>query len=185
MQRTLLVGKAVVFAKIFCDNWRRPVAVGEGAKKRKVAFPKKVWEEVMAAAFQQFPVGRLVDVGTNRSRVIFSAPPLVGRDRKVYYHNLLMDMFGISARHFSSVLARAPDAVASGGQHIDESFATGGSLAVGVPIDARGSSDGVAPGPWRSVADPSMPNPEDSDVSMEGHIDTSLGSTPLRHRLSN
>ena len=82
MQKTMMVGKAVVHGKTFCDNFRVPKEV-PGEKRRRVSFPKKQWEEVMKAGFALYPIGKLVEAGTMNSRVVFSAPP-TGPRRNTY-----------------------------------------------------------------------------------------------------
>ena len=107
MQKMLLMGRAEVSAKKFCDNYRCPKPSDGGSKRKKIAFPRKAWEEVVAAAFAQFPVGQLVGQGTPHCKAVFYAPPpaMAARSTKVRYHNLLVDMCQVSARKFSTLLS--------------------------------------------------------------------------------
>eukprot|EP00973_Karenia_brevis_P068500 9527575-Karenia_brevis.AAC.1 len=121
MQHTVFSAKkGIVNSKGFCDNWRRSVteqAKGEGksGKRRRVAFPREVWEEVMKAGLIQYPVGRLENAGNSQPRVVFSAPPTGDRDAQVIFHNMLMDLCQISGRRFSSLLVAE-----TGGEHAVE-----------------------------------------------------------------
>jgi len=103
MQRTVLKGRPVVKYNVFCDGPRREQTAANGVKKT-LGFPKVIWEEIMAAGFAQFPVGKLVDSGTKDSRVEFSEPPTDTRERQVAYHNMLVDLCGVGARQFSTLL---------------------------------------------------------------------------------
>eukprot|EP00974_Lingulodinium_polyedra_P121419 11178972-Lingulodinium_polyedra.AAC.1 len=72
MQRTVLLGKPVVTGKDFCDRMRRTLPCTDGAKRRKAAFPRKTWEDIMAAGFAQYPVGKLLGAGTPTSPLLKS-----------------------------------------------------------------------------------------------------------------
>jgi hypothetical protein len=111
MQKTMQKGKAVLKAKEFCDTFRRSDTSGPDQKKRKVAFPRTVWEEVMTAGFAQYPVGKLLDAGTNNSRVQFSEPPgpSASRGEKVRYHNQLVDLCQMTCRGFTKLLAESAE----------------------------------------------------------------------------
>ena len=105
MQRTLLRGKPMVYAYEVCDSLRRPVT-GPGGKVTRKGFPRAVWEEVMLAGFGKYPVGKMLDAGGTKSRVVFSKPPSHedGRESLVSYHNMLVDLCQVGARQFRQLL---------------------------------------------------------------------------------
>ena len=100
MQRTVLRGKPVVTVAEMCGILRQK----RGA--HRPGMPKAAFEEVMAAGFKQWPVGKLVDAGTGKARVVFSKPPAGDRDAMTHFHNMLVDLCQVSLRQFSRALTR-------------------------------------------------------------------------------
>jgi hypothetical protein len=120
MYKTVLMGKPEVRATSFRDSvrWSQVNPLNPN-KNRRVGFPVKVWEEVMAAGLAAYPIGRLVDAGTPASRVIFARPPQpTNRRLLVTYHNMLVDLCRVGARQFSTLLGawaqQHDDAVVAG-----------------------------------------------------------------------
>ncbi|CAK0801158.1 unnamed protein product [Prorocentrum cordatum] len=111
---TLQRGKGVVKCSEICGNLRREAMVN--GRKKRLGLPQKVWEDVMAAALAQCPVGDLLEVGTPRSRVQWRAPPsaAAGREAMVKWHNLLVDMCRLTGREVRALLQRAQAPAASG-----------------------------------------------------------------------
>ena len=107
VQYTALRGKQEVKCGEVCHNLRHNVLCG-GRTKRQ-ALPQDVWDEVMKAGLLQYPVGRLVDVGTKSSRVFWNVPPSPedGRDAMAVWHNHWMDLCGMSGRDARKLLAKA------------------------------------------------------------------------------
>ena len=98
MQRTVLLGRPVAHAQTFRDLVRRQVTASAGRKAARVGFPIKVWEEIMAAGLERYPVGRLMGRGTGQSRVVFAAPPgAIDQVSQTIYHNYLVDMCQVGA----------------------------------------------------------------------------------------
>eukprot|EP00972_Heterocapsa_arctica_P109330 16098481-Heterocapsa_arctica.AAC.1 len=69
MRRTVLRGKPVVTSQEMMGLIRKKVEDQVSGKKKHMSFPKDVWEEVMVEGFKHYPVGKLLDRGTPRSRV--------------------------------------------------------------------------------------------------------------------
>jgi hypothetical protein len=109
MKKTVLRGKSKVSAKEVCDAIRSSVPNPQDtSKKRKVALPRRAWEEVMTAGFAKYPVGKLVNAGAADAHVQFAAPPAQDATRaaKVRYHNMLVDLCQVSLRQFTTLLAQ-------------------------------------------------------------------------------
>ena len=106
MQRLILQGRSVIDVHKFCSNLRCLRADADGVR-RKMSFPKKAFEEVVKAAFAQYPVGKLLHAGSSRSCVQLSAPPTGddSRAEKVLYHNMLVNLCRVSCRQFTEKLA--------------------------------------------------------------------------------
>ncbi|CAK0904465.1 unnamed protein product, partial [Prorocentrum cordatum] len=106
--------RGVVKCSEICGNLRREVMVN--GRKKHLGLPQKVWEDVMAAALAQHPVGDLLEAGAPRSRVKWHAPPSAeaGREAMVKWRNLLVDMCRLTGREVRVLLQRARAPAASG-----------------------------------------------------------------------
>ena len=127
-------GKPVVTAQEMIGLIRKKLD-GSNGKKKNVAFPKRVWEEVMAEGFKQYPVGKLLERGTPRSRVQFTAPPRGSRHEMVVYHNMLVDLCQVGARRFGDLLGEY-----AAKHHADESANPAEGTAVGSHDDVAFSA---------------------------------------------
>ena len=177
MRKTVLRGKAVVYATEMVNTIRRSKETKEpaGVKKPRcrVAFPKVVWEEVMVAGFHRYPVGKLLARGTRGARVQFTAPPTSSRAEIVAYHNNLVDLCRVGARRFGDLLATsaakdaaaapAPAALAPALGAADDLAALAGdgaesAPAPAVPAPAASAADDLAAAAGGGAA-PSAPAP--------------------------
>ena len=177
MRKTVLRGKAVVYATEMVNNIRRSKETKEpaGVKKPRcrAAFPKVVWEEVMVAGFHRYPVGKLLARGTRGARVQFTAPPTSSRVEIVAYHNNLVDLCQVGARRFGDLLATsaakdaaaapAPAALAPALGAADDLAALAGdgaesAPAPAVPAPAASAADDLAAAAGGGAA-PSAPAP--------------------------
>ena len=106
VQYTAMRGKTEVKCAEVCQNLRRNVQFGE--KTKRLALPQEVWEQVMRAGLGQHPIGRLVDIGTRTSRVVWDTPPTPaeGRDAMVVWHNHLVDLCGVTGRDMRKFMAK-------------------------------------------------------------------------------
>eukprot|EP00974_Lingulodinium_polyedra_P130811 11215302-Lingulodinium_polyedra.AAC.1 len=103
MRRTVLRGQPVVHWGEIVGVIRREVT--SNGKKKKVSFPKAVWEEIMESGFASYPVGKLLDRGNKNARVQFAAPPSNSDPVALrVYHNNLMNLCQIGARRFADLL---------------------------------------------------------------------------------
>ena len=69
--------------------------------------PKPQFQEVMTAGFKQWPVGKLVDAGKPKARVVLTRPPTQedGREAMTKFHNMLVDLCQVSLRQCSHSLS--------------------------------------------------------------------------------
>ena len=104
-QITAQLGKPVVTWPMV-QNKLRKVVEDKGTKKRG-GVSKRQWETVMETACKHFPIATMQHVGDKSVQVTFCAPPpqAAGRNRCVYYHNLLMDCCRVTGREFRQLLA--------------------------------------------------------------------------------
>ena len=105
-QITVQLGKPVVTWPMVQNKLRKVVEDDKGTKKR-CGVSKRQWETVMETACKHFPIATMQHVGDKSVQVTCFAPPpqAAGRNRCVYYHNLLMDCCRVTGREFRQLLA--------------------------------------------------------------------------------
>ena len=101
-RRTVLRGKAHVS---FGDLSLRKIEKQDDGKSRKTTVSKEVWEEVMSAGFQRYPVGKLENRGTAKSLVTFSAVP-DDEPSRLQFHEWLVQACEVSVRLWVDALTK-------------------------------------------------------------------------------
>ena len=101
-RKTLLRGKSEV---TFHDLSLRKVETQDNGSKKKLSVSKENWEQVMAKGFALWPVGKLVQPGTKHCKAIFTSVPDTP-NKRVYYHNMLVDSCQLTLRQFTDVLSK-------------------------------------------------------------------------------
>ena len=95
MQRAVLRGSPVVYAKEIIDATRVRTASGNAGAQRKAVTLISI-KEVMVAGFQKYPVGKFVDGDSRSAHIVFAEPPLADRNLMMLYHNMLIDLCQVS-----------------------------------------------------------------------------------------
>ena len=102
MRRTVLRGKDKV---TFKDLSLRQKQTGDDGKCKKASVSTEVWQQVMKAGFNNYPVAKLVqEQGSGGLFVQFCAIPEEPGPR-IAFHNMLMDLCQVPLRRFAECLS--------------------------------------------------------------------------------
>lgn len=118
-RRTVLRGKMEV---VYGDLSLRKTETLTNGQKKKLAVSKDTWEQVVKAALDLYPIGKLEGSGTAKAKLIFSEVPLQPAKR-IAFHNMLVQSCQVSVRMWCESLQketeRAADRKRKKGDHPD------------------------------------------------------------------